>query len=282
MKELKSENQQLQETSALQASEKAALQQLLADTRARHERRERANLETHEQKLKLESTLAAIKRGDLVEGYSIQSQAGNHQAHEFGSTEVFKEMQEQIRTEQKRAAAFEAEILALKEQLQRSEDERMSSESRYQQTIIEQSNTLAGLLNGQQKVQSPRDESAPARTDKSNEELQKILHKLQTATAERHDQEVEGSKQKVDYSISGLVDQVINSKERLAKRAAVQHDVLSLPTEPQFPGRPSSVFCPKTPCVSEAPRYPPTPPLPQSPCPPQVVRTRTSGWRVLI
>lgn len=304
MTELETENQELQSTNALQASEKAALQQLLADTRERHEQRERENLETYEEKLKLESTLAAIKRGDPVQGYPIQSAAGDHHAHEFRSTEVFKKMQGQISTGQKRSAELEAEILKLREQLQKSEKERMSSESRYQKTIKLQSNTLSGLLDDRKKRQSRGDERAPGhdekatqpRTENSDQELQKILHMLQNATAGRPNQASEESESKhsVDYPISALVDQVISSKERLAKRAAVQQDILSPPAESAIPRRPQSAFCPPAPRFSQAPTFPqspgfppspgfpqPPPSCPQSPRCPQALRTRNESWQSL-
>ena len=302
MTNLKTENDQLRAANALQASEKAALQQLLADTRERQDQRERENLETYEEKLKLEAALAAIKQGDPIQGYPVQSAAGKHQAHEFNSTEVFKEMQEQISTGQKRSAALEAEVLALKEQLQRSEKERMSNERRDRKTIELQSNTLSGLLGDKKKRQSLRDgqalehdgRAAQRKTGNSDRELQEILHQLKNATAERHHQEGEESKPSVDYPISSLVAEVINSKERLAKRAAVQQDILSLSAEPeslswvpQSPRRPAFVFCPQTPCYSQAPSSPPSPRLPQSPRyaqfprVPEALQIRNRSWRSL-
>lgn len=287
---LETENTQLRATNALQASEKAALQQLLTDARERQEQRERENLETYEEKLKLESALAAIKQGDAIQGYPSQSPAGNHQAHEVYSTG------------QKRSAELEAEVSALKEQLQRSEKERMSGESRYQKTIELQSNTLSGLLSDQKKRQSLGNGQAPGhdekaaqrKTENSDRELQEILHKLKMATADRRNQEDEESRPSVDYPISSLVDKLINSKERLAKRAAVQQDILSPPAElgsvswiPQSPRRPQFAFCPPTTRSSQATSFPQSPRLPQSPrcaqspCVPEPLQIRSRSWRSL-
>lgn len=308
MTNLETENEQLRAANSLQASEKAALQQLLADTRERQDQRERENLEIYEQKLRLEAALAAIKQGDPVQGYPVLSAAGKHLAHEFNSTEVFREMQEQISTGQKRSGELEAEVLALKEQLQQTEKERMLSERRDRKTIELQSNALSGFIGDKKKRQSLRDgqasehdgKAAQRKTGNSDRELQEILHQLKNATAERHHQEGEESKPIVDYPISSLVAEVINSKERLAKRAAVQQDILSLSDEPeslswipQSPRRPAFAFCPRTPCHSQAssfppsPRVSPSPHLPQSPrCAqfprvPEALQIRSRSWRSL-
>lgn len=302
MANLATDNAQLRAANALQASEKAALQQLLTDTRERQEQRERENLKTYEEKLQLESALAATKQGNSIQGYASQSAAGSQQAHDVYSTEVFKTMQEQISTGQKRSAELEAELAVLRERLQRSEKERKSIERRHRKTIDLQTNTLSGLLDDKKKRESlgngqalgPDEKATVRQTKTSDRELQEILHKLKNATAEGRKQEDEESKLRVDDSISALVDTVINSKERLAKRTAVQQGILSPPADPesvswvpQYPSRPQFAFCPQTPCHSPAatlpqsPRLPPSPRCAQSPRVPERLQIRNRSWRSL-
>lgn len=303
MTNLENDNAQLRAANALQASEKAALQQLLTDTRERQEQRERENLKTYEEKLKLESTLAAIKQGDPIQGYASQSADGHLQAHEVYSTEVFETMQDQISAGQKRSAELDVEVSALKEQLQRSEKERESSERRHRKTIDLQNNSLSGLLNDKKKRESLGNGAALGHEEKatlqekietSDRELQEILHKVKNATAERRKQEGEDSKLRVDDSISSLMETVINIKERLAKRVAVQQDIFSSPTEatslswvPQSPRRPQSAFCPQPRCHSptaslpQSPRLPPPSRCAQSPCVPERLQKRSPSWRSL-
>lgn len=278
--ELETEKQQLQAANALQASEKTAVQQLLEDMKERHEQRERKNLETYQEKLMLESALAAIKQGDPIQRYPIQSTAKNPHAHDFYSTEVFKKMRDQVSTEQKRSAELRAELTELKSQLQRVEKERMSTESRYRKTIELQSNALSGLLDDKRKRHSLGDEQAQIHNEKSvqrntessDQELTEILQQLKNATAGRLTQETEEGNKTLDHQISLMADKVINSKERLAKRAAVQQAILSsnsepesLPRFPPSPRSPQSARSPQSPRFPQSALFPQTPRFPRSP-----------------
>ena len=197
--QLENENQQLQSANALQASQNTALQQLLEDTRESHEQRDMKSLQIYQEKLKLESSLAAIKEDDLTQGYAIKSIVNNKDTHEITSTEAFKKMRDQLKAEQKKSARLEADLSALKAQLKGTGSDR---------PLPEEENTA------QQKPES----SEPA--------LKEILQRLKNAT----DGVMQGEEERnaaLDHQISSLANHIVDSRERLAKRAQVQEAVFS-------------------------------------------------------
>jgi chromosome segregation ATPase len=271
--ELETVNQQLQATNTLYASKNTALERLLEDAKERQDERDRKNLENYQEKLMLESSLAAIEQGDPIQGYIVPITKENQTAHEISSTEVFRKMRVQVGMEQKRSAELEAEVSSLKSELQMAEKDRMSSESNYWKMVEIQSNSLSAssgdkkrqtvdevqkqLIELQNENRSLKKQSRSMKMDLdeqkrllrnamdekavkqdaggSDQELMAILQDLKTATVERPNQRIGGSNTGLDNQISLLADKIIDGRERLAKRAEVQHSVLHSKFEPERP-----------------------------------------------
>lgn len=271
--ELETVNQQLQATITLHASKNTALEQLLEDAKERQDERDRKNLEVYQEKLMLESSLAAVEQGDPIQGYSVPITNKNQHAHGSSSTEVFKKMRDQVGMEQQRSAELEAEISTLKSELQVVENDCMLFESDYWKMFEVHSNSLSASpddtkrqtvnevkrqVNELQKenrslkkqsrdMKMELDEQKRNTMDEkdikqhaggSDQELMAILQDLKTATAERPTLQ-NGENKGLDNQISLLADKIIDGRERLSKRAEVQHSILQSTVEPRRPAAPA-------------------------------------------
>ncbi len=270
--ELETENQKLKAEVTLQESKTRALQQLLKDAEERQEERDRKNLEVYQEKLMLESSLAAIEQGDPIQGYVIQAAAEKDHANEIFRTEVFKKMRDQVGMEQKRAAGLEAELYDLRSQLHGVGIDGMLSERGCRKIAKSRSNSLSVPLPDQQGqsgedvkkqheekpltgqshgitkeidekllLRNAIDKMAATQDAESDDQvLRAILQELKRATTDRSSQQTEECKKDLDYQISLLSDKIMEGLERIAKKAEVRFYIVSSNPEPrQAYARPS-------------------------------------------
>lgn len=204
VRKLESENQQLQTAKVVQASEMEALHQLLEDTKARYERRELESLQMYQEKLALESSIAAIKENGSSPGYAIPSSCDREGAQGFSSIDAITQMRDQINAEKQKSAQLEAEVSRLKSQLDGTESDCSSS---------------AGSLN---KTDKETDQRNPPN---SNAALAEIMLKLKNATAGTDGQGQARGNPALENHVSSLADKIMASRERLAKRTEVQDSI---------------------------------------------------------
>lgn len=217
--ELETEIEQLKATNALEVSRNTVLQGILEDTIKSHEQIEGKSLEVYQEKLRLESLVAAIEQGDPVQRYTIQSTPEDCDAHNVTSTEVFKKMRDQVSKEQKRSAELEAELSEMKTRLQNEIESRKSG---------------SGVLS-----HTTADEKAiKPNTESSDEVLKELFQRLKTATAGTPSAGKEESNKWLDDHISLLAGKIIGSRERLAKRIEVQQSICFSDAKPELPQTP--------------------------------------------
>ena len=106
------------------------LQQMLDDADGKHSRLEKKYLDAYQQQLLLESSLAEIKEGQSIKGYSLSSFVSKV-AHPFNSTKVFEQMRDQVRFEQQKRVDTETELKETKRLLAERLIDRTSRKSTY-------------------------------------------------------------------------------------------------------------------------------------------------------
>ena len=102
------------------------LQQLLDDSKAKHAALEEMYLETYQDKLMLETSLAGIQQGHPIQGYGLWDPTTRPFTHSRDSTEVFQKMREQLSNYKRKTADFETELARTRAQLTVSQADRMS------------------------------------------------------------------------------------------------------------------------------------------------------------
>lgn len=102
------------------------LQQLLDDAKAKHAALEETYLETYQDKLMLETSLAEVQQGHPIQGYGLWNPTTGTQTHPRNSTEVFQKMREQLSDYKRKTADIETELARTKAQLTESQTDRMS------------------------------------------------------------------------------------------------------------------------------------------------------------
>lgn len=102
------------------------LQQLLDDAKAKHTGLEDMYLETYQEKLMLESSLAEVQQGYPIQGYDLGKPTGRTLTHSRDSTEVFQKMRKHLSNYKRKTADIETELATVKAQLTESQVDRMS------------------------------------------------------------------------------------------------------------------------------------------------------------
>jgi len=123
---LSGELQELKNTPLGVDAKSVMLQQLLEDARAKHTALEEMYLETYQEKLMLESSLAEVQQGHPIQGYGLWNPTTRTRTHSRDSTEVFQKMREQLSNYKRKTADIETELARTKAQLSVSQADRMS------------------------------------------------------------------------------------------------------------------------------------------------------------
>jgi len=118
--------QELKDTPRGVDAKSVMLQQLLDDAKAKHTALEDMYLETYQEKLMLESSLAEVQQGHPIQGYDLWKSTGRTLTHSRDSTEVFQKMRKHLSNYKRKTADIEIELATTKAQLTVSQADRMS------------------------------------------------------------------------------------------------------------------------------------------------------------
>ena len=123
---LSGELRELKQTAPGVNAESVMLQQLLDHAKAKHAALEEMYLDTYQDKLMLETSLAEVQQGHPIEGYGLWSPTTRTNTHSRDSTVVFQNMHDQLSNYKRRTSEIETELARTKAQLTVSQADRMS------------------------------------------------------------------------------------------------------------------------------------------------------------
>ncbi|MCJ1485357.1 hypothetical protein MMC06_005531 [Schaereria dolodes] len=241
--QLKEEIQKLKKSSHDSQAKNVMLQQLLDDAIVKNTELDKKFLDIYQEKLLTESSLASVNEGNAIEGFAPTSFLSRTRSltHNPDSTETFRNLRDQLRSEQKRRKECVEELEERKRMLSEAQsdlsivdknkidmleelkknnssalrelqdDHRLLQKTaKYLEADLNNHHTiLENALSGNRRLQE---------LSSSNKDLKASLDVIKTLPLDDSGKPSNGLHAPLEKHIANLVDTIAESKERLAQR----------------------------------------------------------------